>query len=144
MEIAKFDIRRADDDATGAIARELALPDFIAATLVSRGIDTPEAARAFLEPFLDRDWLDPGIIPGLEDVADALEAAIKAHQHILVFGDFDLDGISSTSVLTRALRTLGADVTPFIRAASTKATASLRRPWPASRPWTPCRTSSSR
>ena len=114
MEIAKFDIRRADDDATGAIARELALPDFIAATLVSRGIDTPEAARAFLEPSLDRDWLDPGIIPGLEDVADALDAAITAHQPILVFGDFDLDGISSTSVLTRALRTLGADVTPFI------------------------------
>ena len=84
MEIAKFDIRRADDDATGAIARELALPDFIAATLVSRGIDTPEVARAFLEPSLDRDWLDPGIIPGLEDVADALEAAIKAHQHIIV------------------------------------------------------------
>ena len=114
MEIAKFDIRRADKAATEAIAGACGLPGFIAATLVSRGISTPQEAQRFLEPSLDRDWLDPYLIPGMEEVANALEAAVKAHRRILVFGDFDLDGISATSVLTRALRTFGADVSPFI------------------------------
>ena len=90
------------------------LPRFIAATLVARGIDNPAAVHRFLAPSLERDWLDPYIIPGLSDVADALEAAVKRGDHILVFGDFDLDGISATTVLTRGLRALGAQATPFI------------------------------
>ena len=114
MEIAKFDIRRADGAATADIAAAFGLPEFIAATLASRGISTPEAARGFLEPSLERDWRNPYLIPGLEDVTDALEAAVRARRHILVFGDFDLDGISAAAVLTRALRSLGANATPFI------------------------------
>ncbi len=83
-------------------------------TLVARGISTSEQARAFLNPTLERDWLDPYLIPGLGDVADAVEASIRKDQHIVVFGDFDLDGISATATLTRGLRVLGARVTPFI------------------------------
>ena len=101
MEIAKFDIRRADSAAAQGIARHFGLPDFVATIMASRGITTLEAAEAFLNPSLERDWLDPGIIPGLADVADALEAAIKAHKRILVFGDFDLDGISASGILQR-------------------------------------------
>ena len=114
MEIAKFDIRRADSAATAAVMQATGLPEFIAATLVSRGVDTPEAVEVFLHPSLERDWLNPYLIPGMADVADALEAAIKAHKHVLVFGDFDLDGISAASVLTRGLRAFGCTVTPFI------------------------------
>ena len=96
------------------IERGLGLPRFVAATLVARGISEPSEVRAFLEPSLDRDWLDPYTIPGLSEVADALEAAIKRGDHLIVFGDFDLDGISATTVLTRGLRELGAHATPFI------------------------------
>ena len=111
---ARFNIKAADPEAVACLQRELHMPHFIAATLVSRGIDTPEAANRFLSPSLDRDWRDPYTIPGLADVADALEAAIRRGDHILVFGDFDLDGISATTVMTRGLRALGATVTPFI------------------------------
>ena len=111
---ARFNIKAADPEAVARLQRELHMPHFIAATLVSRGINTPEAANRFLTPSLDRDWRDPYTIPGLSDVADALEAAIRRGAHILVFGDFDLDGISATTVMTRGLRALGATVTPFI------------------------------
>ncbi len=115
MNIAKFDIRRADSEEVVAVAQATELPNFLAATLVSRGVDTPQKAQEFLNPSLYRDWLNPYIIPGLEDVANALLDAIKTQKHILVFGDFDLDGISATCTLTRGLRALGAKkVTPFI------------------------------
>ena len=111
---ARFNIKAAEPEAVASLQRELHMPHFIAATLVSRGIDTPEAANRFLTPSLDRDWRDPYIIPGLSEAADALEAAIRRGDHILVFGDFDLDGISATTVMTRGLREFGARVTPFI------------------------------
>lgn len=111
---AQFNIRRASSRMVSVLQRELDLPRFVAATLVGRGIDTPKAARAFLFPSFKHDWLDPYLIPGLGDVVDALEDAVRKGHRILVFGDFDLDGISATTVLTRGLRELGADTVPFI------------------------------
>ena len=111
---AQFNIKAADPAAVSRIERGLGLPRFVAATLVARGISEPSEVRAFLEPSLDRDWLDPYTIPGLSEVADALEQVMRADGRILVFGDFDLDGISATSVLTRGLRALGAHADPFI------------------------------
>ena len=111
---AQFKIKAADPASVARLERELGLPRFVAATLVARGLADPAAARRFLSPSLDRDWLDPYGIPGMSDVADALEAAVKRGEHIVVFGDFDLDGISATTVLTRGLRALGAHASPFI------------------------------
>ena len=111
---AQFNIKAADPASVALLQRELGLPRYIAATLVARGIKDPGEAQRFLSPSLDRDWLDPYTIPGLEAVADAVEAAIRRDDHIVVFGDFDLDGISATTVLTRGLREFGAHVTPFI------------------------------
>ena len=111
---AQFNIKAADPACVARLQRELGLPRFIAATLVARGLKDAAAVRRFLEPSLDRDWLDPYTIPGLGKVVDALEQAIKHDEHIVVFGDFDLDGISATTVLTRGLRAFGAKATPFI------------------------------
>ena len=111
---AQFNIKAADPASVARLQRELGLPRFVAATLAARGIADAAEARRFLSPSLERDWLDPYAIPGLSEVADALEAAVKRGDHILVFGDFDLDGISATTVLTRGLRALGAQATPFI------------------------------
>lgn len=111
---AQFNIKAANPAVVSRIERDLGLPRFVAATLVARGITEPNEVRDFLEPSLDRDWLDPYAIPGLSEVADALEEVMRAGGRILVFGDFDLDGISATSVLTRGLRALGAHTTAFI------------------------------
>lgn len=111
---AQLNILPSDPAVSALLQQELGLPRFIATTLAARGITTVEKAKEFLSPSLDRDWLNPYIIPGLSEVADTVEAALKAGKHIVVFGDFDLDGISSTATLTRGLRELGGNVTPFI------------------------------
>lgn len=111
---AQFSIREADPAIVARLQHDLSLPHFIATTLVARGITTVRAAKRFLSPSLDRDWLNPYDIPGLAEVADGLQAALAAKKRIVVFGDFDLDGISATTVLTRGLRALGGCAFPFI------------------------------
>jgi single-stranded-DNA-specific exonuclease len=91
-----------------AIAERCDLSPLVARVLVARGVTTPEQAAVFLHPSLGRDWSDPALICGMAAVADALEQAIRARRRILVFGDFDVDGISATACMLRGLAALGA------------------------------------
>ncbi|NHM16292.1 single-stranded-DNA-specific exonuclease RecJ [Eggerthellaceae bacterium zg-887] len=111
---AQFSIRPADGPTVSHLQKALGLPRFLATTLVARGFTDEGEAMRFLNPSFEQDWHNPYDIPGMADVVDVIEQAIRADESILVFGDFDLDGISATTVLTRALRVLGAKVTPFI------------------------------
>lgn len=111
---ARFNIQASDSAAISRLQQEFDLPHFIAATLVSRGITTPEDVRLFLTPDLERDWRDPYDLLGMKQLVDRLAKAIMLRKRIVVFGDFDLDGISATATLTRGLREIGADVDPFI------------------------------
>ncbi len=86
----------------------------VARIMASRGISSVEEGRLFLTPSLERDWQDPMIIPGMPGVVDRVERAVRERESIAVFGDFDVDGITSTCLLTEGLRALGADVQPFI------------------------------
>lgn len=86
----------------------------VARVLVARGMSDPDEARRFLTPSLERDWADPFLIPGMEEASDRLERAVTRGEKIAVFGDFDVDGMSATCLLTLALRRLGADVHPYI------------------------------
>lgn len=92
----------------------LDLPHFIVDVLINRGITTRKEAEHFLHPDLERDWHNPYDIDHMDELIDSLVSAIKQDKTILVFGDFDLDGISATALLTRALRSFGATVIPFI------------------------------
>ena len=76
--------------------------------IAARGFTTVDATKRFLGPSLERDWLDPFTLPGMEDVVARVDAALSNNEHICIFGDFDLDGISATAVMVRALRKLGA------------------------------------
>ncbi|NTU88324.1 MAG: single-stranded-DNA-specific exonuclease RecJ [Actinobacteria bacterium] len=96
------------------LERKLGLSRITAHLLVSRGIDTLDAARDFLEPCLERDWHDPLSIPGMVEASDEIECTLRAKGRVVIFGDFDVDGITSTAVLTRGLRELGATVVPLI------------------------------
>lgn len=90
------------------------VPAIVARTLAARGIATVEEARRFLTPSLERDWADPLLIPGMGEAADRVERALDAGESIAVFGDFDVDGMSATCLLTLALRELGGRVQPYI------------------------------
>ena len=107
--VAHQDPRLADELSCG-----LGIAPLVARIMVAHGISSVEEGRRFLTPSLERDWADPLVIPGMAEVADRVERAIREGEVIAVFGDFDVDGITSTCLLTEALRALGAKVHPFI------------------------------
>ncbi len=111
---AQFNVCAVDALAVARLKEHFGLPDFIATIMAARGITDIGQAERFLEPSLDRDWLEPYEMPGIGEVVDRLERAIRDRSHIVVFGDFDVDGVSATTVLTRGLRALGGYATPFI------------------------------
>ena len=101
-------VETVDEARANDISAACKLGSLVSRVLVTRGIDTPGAVREFLSPSLERDWVDPSLVPGLVQVADCLQAAIEGDKRILVFGDFDVDGITATAISVRALRALGA------------------------------------
>ena len=107
---ARWRMAQIDESAVAAVAGGTGLSRIAAAVLVARGIDDPREATRFLEPALQRDWHDPSLIPGMPEAAARVAAAIRAGERIVVFGDFDLDGISSAALACLGLEALGASV----------------------------------
>lgn len=103
-----------DESSAQALSAATGISAIVARVLVARGITTPEQVERFFTPTLERDWLDPGVIPGMSDAAEKVADAVRAGRHVLVFGDFDLDGISSTAVATLGLRAMGARVSAIV------------------------------
>lgn len=99
--------REVEPTAVEALAREVGVSRLAAWALASRGFDAPEQARAFLAPSLARDWPDAGAIPGLDEAAERVARAVRNGERVIVFGDFDLDGVSAAGLLTLALRSFG-------------------------------------
>jgi single-stranded-DNA-specific exonuclease len=96
-----------------ALAQALDIPPALARVLVNRKILTEEAARAFLYGDLDR-LHDPYLMKGMDKAVRRIEEAIARDEKILIFGDYDVDGVLSTVMLKKALTTLGAKVDYFI------------------------------
>ena len=99
--------------AAEALARELSIPMPLAALLLQRGFGAPEAARSFLRPSLEQ-LSDPRSLAGLDRAVETIAGAVTRREPILVHGDYDVDGQSSTALLTRALRIAGATVHGFV------------------------------
>ncbi|MGD9028256.1 MAG: single-stranded-DNA-specific exonuclease RecJ [Anaerolineae bacterium] len=85
----------------------------VAKTLVRRGIASPQAAKAFLDPayYLPTS---PTELPGIVRAAERLERAVNQGERVVVWGDFDVDGQTSTTILVSTLRELGASVSYHI------------------------------
>jgi single-stranded-DNA-specific exonuclease len=102
-----------EPEAVAALAAALNLPDAVANLLLIRGHADPEAARRFLRPRLDQ--LHDGLsMLGLDKAVDRLARACAAGETVLVHGDYDVDGICSTTIVVRTLREFGANAVPFI------------------------------
>lgn len=82
--------------------------------LCARGLTTPETAADYLAA--DAPLLDPFLMRDMKKAADRVRLAIARREHIAVFGDYDVDGITATSLLTDFLRSQGANVTSYIPA----------------------------
>ncbi len=92
---------------------QLAVPLAVCRLLVARGFGTLDDAKRFLRPALEQVEA-PDALADLPRAAARLAAAVRAGEPILVHGDYDVDGISSTALMTRTLRALGGTVIPFI------------------------------
>ena len=95
------------------MAIALGVSPVTARLLAIRGLTDPDEASRFLKPSLDQ-LFDPFRLAGLAQAVERLLAAIAARERIAIHGDYDVDGITSTVILRRALEMLGADVGHFI------------------------------
>ena len=84
------------------------VPLVLAQLLLRRGLVEENALRSFLEPKLT-DLRDPELLPGLVPAADKIFASIRAGKQIVVYGDYDADGMTSTAILLGALKLMGAN-----------------------------------
>lgn len=113
MKMKRWVTAKPNLETVRSLARSCGFTPLAAAALCARGIDTPEAARAFLET--DPAKLhDPMLLPDIAKARDTIRRAIEQGKKIAVFGDYDVDGVTSTCVMTRVLRSLGADVRHYI------------------------------
>ena len=103
----------ANATAVAALASALSLPAVLCQLLVQRGYGDVDSAKRFLRPRLDQIG-DPYQLLGMSAAVERIVRAVRSSETILVHGDYDVDGMCSTALLTRALRQLGAIVIPFI------------------------------
>ncbi len=85
----------------------------LAQMLLARGVSDPTAISAFLDPKLT-DLRDPELLPGLTEAADRLFAAAQGRKSIVIYGDYDADGMTATAILVNCLRMLDAEVSYFV------------------------------
>jgi len=102
-----------DDQTVFSTANRTGLPIPIARALALRGHHRPGEIEAFLDPRLG-DLSDPFLLPDMQKAVSRIWKAFDAGETITVFGDYDVDGVTSTALLMRILAGLGADVKPFI------------------------------
>lgn len=88
------------------LAAALAIGTPAAKVLVSRGLSDAEAARRFLAPSLDQ-LCDPLLMRDMNLALERLQRAIRDHEQILIYGDYDVDGTSSVVLLTKAIELAG-------------------------------------
>lgn len=96
-----------------SISAELGIPLEIAQVLVNRDVTEPEAAQEFLFGTLD-SLHDPFLMKDMREAVERIKQGIYKREKILIFGDYDVDGILSVVILHRALESLGAEVDYFI------------------------------
>jgi single-stranded-DNA-specific exonuclease len=99
--------------AVADLVEALRLPTTICRLLASRGHASPDDAKRFLRPRLEQ-LRDPSTLLDLDRAVARLARAIRNGETIFLHGDYDVDGMCSTTILLRALRALGASVVPFI------------------------------
>ncbi len=109
----QWKILQPDAQAVEKISKELPCSPVTAALLVNRSIETVAAAARFLESSL-KHIRPPFAIKGMDAAVNRIAAAITAKEKILIFGDYDADGVTATAVLYDFFRQLGSDISYYV------------------------------
>lgn len=94
-------------------ARAAGFSDRVAALLVARGVADPDGLAAFVAA-TGEGLHDPRLLPDAGRLLDRLDRARSAGERVVVFGDFDADGLTGLAIMVRALRAFGLDVEPYV------------------------------
>lgn len=102
-----------DRGAISRLSRELRCAPLLAQILASRGVETGAAAKSLLSTNI-ADLADPDTLPGASAAADRIVAALQSGRRITIYGDYDVDGITGTSILWHCLKLAGAQVDYYV------------------------------
>jgi len=102
-----------DQAKIGDLCREMRVSPLLAQVLIARGFPSADAAEKFLNSKLT-DLHDPELLPGISDAADLVVQALKDQSRITIYGDYDVDGMTSTSILWHCLKLAGGQVDYYI------------------------------
>ena len=102
-----------DEGAAARLARALSLDPLAARVLAARGLTDPAEAERFLAPSI-ADLPDPFRMRGMDAAVAALRRALDRGDRIALYGDYDVDGVSSTALLATFLQAVGADVVTYV------------------------------
>lgn len=109
----RWRVRATDEAKATLLASELNISSVLARVLVARGYTDPEAAYRFLNPVL-HDLSDPKRLPDIEPAVRRLARAVERQEPVLVYGDYDVDGVTATALWLTTLRKLGVPAEPYI------------------------------
>ncbi|WP_459556979.1 single-stranded-DNA-specific exonuclease RecJ [Lacunimicrobium album] len=102
-----------DSGRVQSLSSELRCSSLLAKVLLSRGYDSKDNASLFLSAKLT-DLHDPELLPGCGEAADRIIAALNAGRKITIYGDYDVDGVTSTTILWQCLKRVGGNVDYYI------------------------------
>ena len=108
MQIRRWNENKPNTDLAAELAEACEIHPFLSLMLTSRGLDTPDQIFAFL--IGQEEELDPFSYVDMEAAVERVQQAIDKHQRVLIYGDYDTDGITATVLLYTYLKKLGVDV----------------------------------
>src|SRR3954454_20537365 len=109
----RWTISPQDADRARQLAARLNTHSLLAQILENRGISDPDECQEFLRP-TPKGLADPSQIPNLKYAAERIARAIRDKEKIVIYGDYDVDGITATAILWHAIRVMGGEVDYYI------------------------------
>lgn len=109
----KWNIYDVEEEKINEISNKFNINKLLAQILVNRGITKDEDIRIFLEPTRN-DFYDPFLLPDMEKAVDRIVEAIHKNEKVIIYGDYDVDGITSVTVLKKFLKERGLETGYYI------------------------------
>ncbi len=113
MVSMRWKVAAADEEAAARLAAQLSVSPVIAQLLLNRGHCDPAEARRFLQPVLD-NLREPESLDGIEPAVARISQAVQRGEKILVYGDYDVDGMTSAALLHHLFAQLSTSVSLFL------------------------------
>ena len=109
----KWEFYKADEELVSKVAKKFNISEVLATILVNRGIINDNDIKVFLEPTRN-DFHDPYLMPDMKLAIDRIIKAIKNQEKVIIYGDYDVDGITSITVLHKFLKERGLNTGYYI------------------------------